>query len=74
MKNKYLQYLQEIYFKEKQQTIQIESKMNNKHNALESPIFDHYRKNEQRIKQAIQFLNENDFYVYKKTAVDYEKL
>ena len=74
MSNKYLQYLQENYFKEKHKYIKIESKMNNKHNALESPIFDYYRKNQKKIKQAIQFLNDNDFYVYKKTSVDYEKL
>ena len=33
--------------------------------AIESPVFDAFRQNEKKIKEAIAFLRENDYVVYK---------
>tara|TARA_R100001463_G_scaffold134736_1_gene197207 strand:+ start:546 stop:677 length:132 start_codon:yes stop_codon:yes gene_type:complete len=39
------------------------------HNAIESPVFDAYRKKQIQIKKAIELLKENDYQIYKEKKV-----
>jgi len=48
--------------------------MKHKHNAFENVIFDHYRRNQKKIKTAITFLNDMGYEVRESKVVKVDKL
>ena len=46
----------------------------NNHNAFENSIFEHYRQNQKRVKNAIKFLNEQGYEVRESKVVKADQL